>query len=51
MPKATQQLKDEHEGIKLMFQILNKICERHKATGDLNIDHIVDIIEFFKRKR
>ena len=48
MPKATQQLKDEHDGIKLMFQILYKICERHKATGDLNIDHLVNIIEFFK---
>jgi len=48
MPKATQQLKDEHEGIKLMFQILDKICERHKANGDLNTDHLFDIIEFFK---
>jgi hemerythrin-like domain-containing protein len=48
MSKATQQLKDEHEGVKLMFQILDKISERHKATGDLNTDHLVDIIEFFK---
>jgi hemerythrin-like domain-containing protein len=48
MPKATQQLKEEHEGIKLMFGILDKICEGFKTQGVLNTDHLDDIIEFFK---
>jgi hemerythrin-like domain-containing protein len=48
MPKATQQLKDEHEGIKLMFQILDKLCEKLKTHGELNTDHLGDILEFFK---
>lgn len=48
MPKATQQLKDEHEGIKLMFRILEKICDRFKSYGDLNTEHLGDIVGFFK---
>jgi hemerythrin-like domain-containing protein len=48
MLKSTQQLKDEHEGIKLMFRVLDKICEKFKTKGDLNTNHLGDILEFFQ---
>lgn len=48
MSKAIQQLKDEHQGILLMFKILDKICEKFKTQGELNADHLTDILEFFK---
>ena len=46
--KATQQLKDEHQGIKIVFRILEKICEKLKADGTLNAEHFEGILEFFK---
>jgi hemerythrin-like domain-containing protein len=46
--KATQQLKDEHQGIKIVFRILEKICEKLKADATLNTDHFEGILEFFK---
>jgi len=36
--KATQQLKDEHQGIKIVFRILEKICEKLNPTTIINVD-------------
>jgi len=46
--KATQQLKDEHEGIKLMLRIMENISIRIEKGGDLNIEQYEKIIEFIK---
>jgi hemerythrin-like domain-containing protein len=46
--KATQQLQDEHEGIKIMLGILNQICKQLEAKGSLNEEHFENILEFLK---
>jgi hemerythrin-like domain-containing protein len=46
--KATQQLKDEHQGIKIVFRILEKICEKLTADKTLNTEHFEGILDFFK---
>ena len=46
--KATQQLKDEHEGVKLMLNILEKVCQQVEAVGSLNKEHFEGILEFLK---
>jgi hemerythrin-like domain-containing protein len=46
--KATQQLKDEHEGIKIMLSIMEKISDDLGNGMDLNEDHYSKIIEFIK---
>jgi hemerythrin-like domain-containing protein len=46
--KATQQLKDEHEGIKLMLKIMEKIYTGLENGKELNIDHYEKIIDFIK---
>jgi len=46
--KATQQLKDEHEGIKIMLSILGQVRRQLEATGNLNKEHFVGILEFLK---
>jgi hemerythrin-like domain-containing protein len=46
--KATQQLKDEHEGIKLMLNIMETIYKSIEKGKDLNIDHYEKILEFLK---
>lgn len=45
---ATEQLKAEHEGIKLMLSILLKIYEKLKSTQELNQEHFIRILEFLK---
>lgn len=42
--KATQELRNEHKGIKLMLSILEKVCDRGKA---LNQEHMERILDFF----
>lgn len=44
--KATQQLKDEHEGIKIMLRILEQVCRQLEAAGILNKGHFEGILEF-----
>lgn len=44
--KATQQLKDEHEGIGIMLNILGRVCRQLEATGNLDIGHFKGILEF-----
>jgi hemerythrin-like domain-containing protein len=46
--KATQQLKDEHEGVKVMLNILAQVCRQLEATGNLNTEHFEGILEFLK---
>jgi hemerythrin-like domain-containing protein len=46
--KATQQLKDEHEGIKLMLNIMETIANDLKKGKELNISHYEKILEFIK---
>lgn len=46
--KATQQLKDEHEGILLMLQIMEKISDDLEKGKELNADHYGKIIDFIK---
>lgn len=46
--KATQQLKDEHQGIILMLRILQKVSEKLKSGGSLQQEHFQGMLEFFK---
>jgi hemerythrin-like domain-containing protein len=46
--KATQQLKDEHEGIKLMLNIIEIISNNLEKGNELNITHYEKILEFIK---
>jgi hemerythrin-like domain-containing protein len=46
--KATQQLKDEHEGIKLMLNIMETISNDLEKGKGLNPDHFEKILEFIK---
>lgn len=46
--KATQQLKDEHEGIKLMLSIMEKIADNLNNGNELNTDHYKKIVDFLK---
>lgn len=45
---ATDQLKAEHEGVKLMLVILNKICDRLARGERVNAEHLEEILEFVK---
>lgn len=46
--KATQHLKDEHEGVKVMLGILEKVCKQLEKTGTLNKEHFERILGFLK---
>jgi hemerythrin-like domain-containing protein len=46
--KATQQLKDEHEGVKIMLSILEQVCRHLEAVGNPNREHFEGILEFLK---
>jgi hemerythrin-like domain-containing protein len=46
--KATQQLRDEHEGVKIMLSILEQVCHQFEAKGSLNKEHFEGILEFLK---
>ncbi|MFA5008160.1 MAG: hemerythrin domain-containing protein [Candidatus Omnitrophota bacterium] len=46
--KATERLKEEHENIKLMANILNKICDKLQYRRELNQEHFSKIIEFLE---
>src|SRR3989339_927054 len=45
--KAIEQLKNEHEGIKMIFRVLRKMCESLKFGQTLDTDHFEGILEFF----
>lgn len=46
--KAIQQLSQEHEAIKLMLQILEKICDKLEAQEKIDSEHLEKILEFIK---
>lgn len=46
--KATELLKEEHKGIKLMLDILEEICKRLQAGEKINPEHLEQIVEFFR---
>lgn len=46
--KATQQLKNEHEGVRIMLGILKKICEKLETEGNIDKEHFDRILEFLK---
>jgi len=46
--KATRQLRDEHEGIKVMLDIMEKVCDKLKTTGGIDTGHFDGILEFLK---
>ena len=45
---ATKQLRDEHEGIKLMLSILEKVAGMVEAGEKLDLNHIEHMLEFFR---
>jgi len=44
--KATQQLRDEHEGVKIMLSILGQVCQQLEATGNLDTEHFEVFLSF-----
>ena len=43
--KATRQLRDEHEGVRIMLAILEKLCEKlRNATGQLTFEKVLSDI-------
>ena len=44
--KATRQLRDEHEGIRVMLNILEKVCGKLEKTGAMENEHLEGILEF-----
>ena len=46
--KATEQLIQEHQGIMLMLNIMNKVADKIEKAKELNKEHTEKIIEFLK---
>ncbi len=46
--KATEQLKEEHGGVKAMLRVIGKICERMEAGKPVPVQHLEQILEFLK---
>jgi hemerythrin-like domain-containing protein len=46
--KATRQLRDEHEGVRIMLGILEKLCEKFETSGSIDKEHFEGILEFLK---
>ncbi len=44
----TGQLKDEHSGIKVMLNILEKVCDRLEKSEPVDPDHLDRILDFLK---
>ncbi len=45
---ATKQLRDEHEGIKLMLAILEKVVSAGESGWKMDLEHIERMLEFFR---
>ncbi len=45
---ATKQLRDEHEGIKVMLRIMGNVCRKTQESGGLHTAHFSAILEFLK---
>jgi hemerythrin-like domain-containing protein len=46
--KATEELKNEHEGILLMLRILDAVSTKMNTGEKIRIDHLDGMVEFFK---
>jgi hemerythrin-like domain-containing protein len=46
--KATEQLKEEHVGIKRMLSILDSVCDRLEAGEDIRPRHLEQSVEFIQ---
>jgi hemerythrin-like domain-containing protein len=46
--KATEQLKKEHNAIKLTIRVLDKICKSLEAGGKGEIDDLESLLDFYK---
>ncbi len=46
--KSTDQLRDEHEGIKLMLRVLQKVTTATEPRQKLPLPHIERMLEFFR---
>ncbi len=46
--KASQQLKEEHQAIKIVFRILEKMCEKLNTEGTLDAAQFEGLLDFFK---
>lgn len=46
--KSIEQLKSEHEGIKIIFRVLREMCDSLKSNQTLDNDHFEGILEFFE---
>jgi len=46
--RPTEQLKEEHEAIKLMLRILERVCEKLESKEEVNPEHLEKIVEFIK---
>jgi len=46
--KATGQLRDEHEGVRMMLAILEKVCGKLETVGSIDNEHFDGILEFLK---
>ena len=46
--RATDQLKAEHEGIRMMLRILDRICLKLESGQDVDLNHLEQILEFFR---
>ena len=44
--KATDELKNEHEGIKVMLRVLQTVAEKFKRVERVNSEHLDGILEF-----
>lgn len=46
--KPTEQLKEEHQAIKLMLRISEKVCEKLESGEEVNPEHLEQIVGFIK---
>ena len=44
----TEQLKDEHKGVKFMLRIMDRICDRFMTGEQVNPEHLKKIVDFLK---
>jgi hemerythrin-like domain-containing protein len=46
--KPTEQLKEEHQAIKVMLRILEKVCQKLESGEEVNPEHLEQMVEFIK---
>ena len=46
--KATDQLKKEHNAVKIMLRVLEKMYKKIESGGEIDLDHLDSTIDFFK---